>query len=180
MSPNSINLLAAIRWLVSRQIPYSNGEHEDEDGNEASTASPVQDHSLHGLCVSSHDPSARDDTLIGFNGRCNKRADTCYSFWVAASLDMIGEMELIDHSGYRRFLLDKTQHRIGGFGKCPEDPPDIYHSYLGLAALAIVNEAGVKTLDSALCISVEAKNNLANLRKTAWISTKTHCKDEYS
>lgn len=29
-----------------------------------------------------------DETqFVGFNGRCNKSVDTCYSFWVTASLD---------------------------------------------------------------------------------------------
>lgn len=40
----------------------------------------------------------------------------------------------------RRYLLEKTQHLIvGGFGKFPGCPPDIYHAYLGLACLALID-----------------------------------------
>lgn len=75
----------------------------------------------------------------GFSGRCNKIADTCYAWWAGATLKMLNGLDLIDPAPLRRYLLAKTQHMIvGGFGKFPEDPPDIYHSYLGLIALAIL------------------------------------------
>jgi len=32
--------------------------------------------------------SLRDDEFVGFNGRCNKSVDTCYAYWVTASLDV--------------------------------------------------------------------------------------------
>ena len=38
--------------------------------------------------------------------------------------------------------------------------PDILHSYLGLAALSIMKEPGLKSLDSTLCISVAAFEHL--------------------
>lgn len=85
----------------------------------------------------------------------------------------------------RRFLFEQTQHRIGGFGKCPGDPPglplsgfptlsvltiiDIYHSYLALAILATMNEPGLKPLDAALCISIQQKEKLEQLRKAALV-----------
>ena len=57
----------------------------------------------------------------------------------------------------RTYLLDGAQHVIGGFGKLPGDPPDIYHSYLSLATLGIMGESSVKSLDPILCLSEEAK-----------------------
>ena len=42
---------------------------------------------------------------------------------------------------------------------------DVMHSYLGLAALALFGEGGIKSLDPALCIS---RNAAANLRRVAW------------
>jgi geranylgeranyl transferase type-1 subunit beta len=44
---------------------------------------------------------------------------------------------------------------------------DIYHSYLGLAALAIMKEPGIKPLDSALCVSVQQKEIFGQLREAA-------------
>jgi geranylgeranyl transferase type-1 subunit beta len=65
-----------------------------------------------------------DDLLcVGCNGRLNKRPDTCYSWWVGGSLEMLGEGKLISEDGNRIFLLEETQHRIGGFGKEPGYPP---------------------------------------------------------
>ena len=98
--------------------------------------------------------------FIGSNGRLNKLPDTCYSFWVGASLDMLDKTALIDVEGTRRWLLEKTQHMIGGFGKEPGYPPDIYHSYMGLAALAVLETPGLEKLDSALCISQKAKEKI--------------------
>jgi prenyltransferase beta subunit len=63
-------------------------------------------------------------------------------------------IHLINPTPIRRYLCEKTQHNIaGGFGKLPGDPPDIYHSYLGLAALALLDvgyagEEGVLARDT--------------------------------
>jgi len=99
-------------------------------------------------------------THNGFNGRCNKRTDTCYSFWVAGTLDILDKSSLINISSNREFLLEKTGHIIGGFGKNVGSPPDVMHSCLGLAALAIYKEGGLDELDSALCVTERAKEGL--------------------
>jgi geranylgeranyl transferase type-1 subunit beta len=89
--------------------------------------------------------SLQDVDFVGFNGRCNKSVDTCYAYWVTASLDvspfirgiqnecadqkqMLGQdrAQLLNIKAARRFLLDQTQHRIGGFGKAPGNPPGQY------------------------------------------------------
>lgn len=53
------------------------------------------------------------------------------------------------------YLLDITQHSIGGFGKSVGDPPDIYHSYLGLTTVALLGGAELKEIDAGLCCSKE-------------------------
>lgn len=100
----------------------------------------------------------------------------------------LNQIHLIDFSANRRYLLEKTQHQIGGFGKLPGDPPgtfgssfrhqvlvldvilerfdanaprvDIMHSYLGLAALACMGEPDLKSIDPALCFSVSVREAL--------------------
>ncbi|PQE25250.1 prenyltransferase and squalene oxidase protein [Rutstroemia sp. NJR-2017a WRK4] len=165
------NLPETLRWLVLRQSAYTDGDGEEEEEEQKDSEQSAPDH----FFVPDTDP-----TFVGFNGRCNKRADTCYTFWVGASLNMLGHSDLINKDGARRFLLEKTQHMIGGFGKTPGNPPDIYHSYLGLAILAALKEPGLKELDSALCISVEAKKNLEELRRAALVPSKTYWKHGYS
>lgn len=101
----------------------------------------------------------------GFNGRCNKPPDTCYVWWVCASLVTLGRLDLVDIGAAREYLLDQTQHVVGGFGKTAGDPPDIYHSYMGLATLAVMGEEGLKECDSVLCFSKDARNHAESLIK---------------
>ncbi|RMZ87778.1 hypothetical protein DV736_g5003, partial [Chaetothyriales sp. CBS 134916] len=89
--------------------------------------------------------------MEGFNGRTNKMADTCYCFWNLSALDILGMSNLANYDALRCYLLDKTQHKIGGFSKAPGEYPDLMHSYLGLAALAVMKEDGLRELDPALC-----------------------------
>jgi len=66
---------------------------------------------------------------------------------------MLDSLDVVNAAPSRRYLADVTQHRIGGFGKAVGSPPDIYHSYLGLAALAVLGESGLKEFDIGLCCS---------------------------
>lgn len=72
----------------------------------------------------------------GFNGRIEKEEDACYSFWCGASLAILGSHDLIDAKADTDWLLS-CQNKIGGIAKVPEEIPDVMHSYLSLAALAM-------------------------------------------
>lgn len=53
---------------------------------------------------------------------------------------MLDGLEFVDLEHIRCYLLEKTQHLIvGGFGKLPGDLPDLFHAYLGLAALSVID-----------------------------------------
>lgn len=59
---------------------------------------------------------------------------------------------------------------MGGFSKFPGDKwADLYHSYLGLAALSLCSEPeerrrdGVKEVDAGMCVSVEVRGRLGGL-----------------
>ncbi|ODQ63796.1 terpenoid cyclases/Protein prenyltransferase, partial [Nadsonia fulvescens var. elongata DSM 6958] len=93
-------------WLAFRQIPLM------EDKGEGS------------------------DNSGGFNGRVNKPADTCYSFWVIGSLSILEKIGFINIQKSKGFLLLGTQNLLmGGFSKHRGSLPDPLHSYLGLCAL---------------------------------------------
>ncbi|KAI4246545.1 MAG: hypothetical protein L6R40_001908 [Gallowayella cf. fulva] len=66
-------------------------------------------------------PLEDETQWAGLTGRCNKVADTCYTFWAGGSLTLLNAIHLLDQAALRRYLLEKTQHRIGGFGKLPGD-----------------------------------------------------------
>ncbi|KAJ9069666.1 geranylgeranyl transferase type-1 subunit beta [Entomophthora muscae] len=91
----------------------------------------------------------------GFHGRCNKLDDTCYSFWIGASIQILGGIDMINEKNNCNFLYS-TQTKMGGFGKYPGGMPDTLHSYMGLAALSLMGQEGVKKIHPSLNISVDA------------------------
>jgi len=147
-----------IHFLANRQFAYLGSGEDDED----SANHPLPD--LSSLSVSNDVPVA-----AGFNGRLNKLPDTCYAWWNAGALALLGEGDLIDRSSARRFILEKTQHLVGGFAKYPGGPPDVYHAYMGLAALGTMagndSEPGLAKFDSRLCISADAAARMAKARE---------------
>ena len=60
--------------------------------------------------------------VSGFQGRINKPPDTCYAFWIGASLQLLGGLRFVDAQLLRRFLA-MTASKYGGFGKEPDDLP---------------------------------------------------------
>jgi geranylgeranyl transferase type-1 subunit beta len=170
------NLPMTLHWLAARQTLTLDDEDEsDTYGDETDSSATCHDsHSfvkLHSFPSKAGEQSfeARakppfDLQWVGLNGRCNKIADTCYAYWACTPLKLLGHLDLVDQTPIRRWLLDRTQHKIvGGFGKLPGDAPDIYHSFLGLVTLALFEEPRLKDVDAALCMSKQAKARLESL-----------------
>ena len=81
--------------------------------------------------------------------------------FVNVAVQILGALQFIDIYHVRAYLLEKTQHLIaGGFGKLPGDPPDLYHAYLGLAALALID--GHKDEGATIGPGVEDANQGTN------------------
>ncbi|RYO77058.1 hypothetical protein DL766_007821 [Monosporascus sp. MC13-8B] len=169
-----------IHFLVSRQFTYL-------DPDPPSAAAPAD---LSKLSLSDEDPHT---SSTGFNGRLNKVADTCYAWWVGGALHILGQGALVDRAPARRFILEKTQHLIGGFAKHPGGPPDLYHAYLGLAALATMAgsgsedgdgdgnengsgqaEEGLGRFDPRLCLGAEAADRIRRGREVLLASCPLH------
>lgn len=148
-----------LRWLVSRQTLTLDSEDAiDTHGEEASLSATY----YNGLPP--EDPNTPEFPWVGINGRCCKIADTCYSYYVCTSLQILGHLDLVDARPIRRWLLDRTQHLVlGGFGKTPGDYPDILHSYLGLFTLALFGEPGLKSVWAPLSISQRVKEHIESL-----------------
>lgn len=169
------NLDNTLHWLASRQTAtLEEDDSIDTFDDETDTANTCHDaHSF--VKVGGFSTVSMDTTIgskpkvpfdlawVGMNGRCNKIADTCYAYWVSSPLQILGRMDIISPKPVRRYLLDKTQHALGGFGKVVDDPPDMYHSFLGLMVLAMLGEPGLQNVDAALCITDRAKRHLESL-----------------
>ncbi|KAF2242738.1 putative geranylgeranyl transferase beta subunit [Trematosphaeria pertusa] len=169
------NLPLTLHWLASRQtLTLDDEDSIDTLGDESDSAATCHDaHSF--LKLGSYPSSAGEQSFkdqptshfelqwVGVNGRPNKIGDTCYSYWACAPLKVLGYLDIVDGKPIRRWLLDRMQHLVGGFGKLPGDHPDIYHSFLGLVVLSIFGETGLQDVDAALCITNRAKRQLESL-----------------
>ncbi|KAK2606453.1 geranylgeranyl transferase type-1 subunit beta [Conoideocrella luteorostrata] len=150
------NRNSLVRFLVYRQFNYLAKEEEDDsdDDNENFIETKLGDLALMDECKH-----------VGFNGRWNKKADTCYCWWVAGTLAMVNSFYAVNIAPSRRYLLDITQHKIGGFSKHAGGHPDLYHSYLGLATLALMGDTDLKDFDVGLCCSKETIRKLELARE---------------
>merc|ERR1712029_894149 len=101
----------------------------------------------------------------GFQGRPNKPEDTCYSFWVGATLALLGKLDHCKPELARQFVLSTQDPVTGGLAKWVDTVPDPLHTYLGLSGLAIAGEAGLLVVDPALNISTQAASHLATLHQ---------------
>ncbi|XP_048734920.1 geranylgeranyl transferase type-1 subunit beta-like isoform X2 [Ostrea edulis] len=99
----------------------------------------------------------------GFQGRPNKPTDTCYSFWVGATLKLIDAYHLSDAQCNRGFLMETQDAITGGFSKWPDHTPDALHAYLGVGGLSLLKEEGVLSMHAALNISQRASEHLDSL-----------------
>ena len=67
----------------------------------------------------------------GFHGRPGKPSDTCYSFWIGATLEMLGVSSLSNSEENRAFVLTTQDTVAGGFAKFNHVRADPLHTYLG-------------------------------------------------
>eukprot|EP00762_Andalucia_godoyi_P004639 ANDGO_03539.mRNA.1 Geranylgeranyl transferase type-1 subunit beta len=118
----------------------------------------------------------------GFCGRPYKAPDTCYTFWIGASLRMLcaGILEdmkcatdanesasaashaslfpLLDLSAIRRFIWTAWDDDHGGFAKAPDLAEDVLHTYFSLCGLGWCHEPGVGLYDPALGFPLSAES----------------------
>jgi prenyltransferase beta subunit len=103
-------------------------------------------------------------TLLGVTGRINKEEDTCYAFWVLASLINLLKCNVIQSFqqttiedwvdvGYLKDFLYECQSENGGFVKNRSVfYRDILHSYYSLFGLKILSNRNDKCFDSVVGI----------------------------
>lgn len=102
----------------------------------------------------------------GFQGRPNKPEDTCYSFWVGATLRLLDIQHLADPVENRKFVLSTQDPVTGGLAKWVDNNPDALHTYLGLSGLSLAGEPSLEPVDPALNISCRALKHLKSLQES--------------
>jgi geranylgeranyl transferase type-1 subunit beta len=87
------NLQGTIWWLLSREVAYPVKEevkYPTEERFSHTTVIPPQSQEASIADMPSLTTLSLQETqYVGFNGRINKLVDTCYCFWVSASLAVV-------------------------------------------------------------------------------------------
>ena len=104
----------------------------------------------------------------GFNGRPHKPDDSCYSWWIVATLNLLGKEFLIDMDRNKSFLHATEAKETGGFGKLPSSNADPLHSYLSLAGLSLMKNPHLKTIHPALIIPTHVVERLEQTLHSRW------------
>lgn len=74
----------------------------------------------------------------GLNGRPEKKADVCYSWWVVSSLSVLGRTHWIDKEALFVYILSCQDTQDGGFSDKPGNQADVYHTFFGLCGLSLL------------------------------------------
>ncbi|XP_076803518.1 geranylgeranyl transferase type-1 subunit beta-like [Clavelina lepadiformis] len=101
----------------------------------------------------------------GFHGRAHKDDDTCYSFWIGASLRLLGQYDLVEFKENESFILSTQDVIVGGFGKWPQMHPDALHSYMGICGLALMGLYNLDPIEPALNITLRAKTHMDSVHE---------------
>ncbi|XP_077761205.1 geranylgeranyl transferase type-2 subunit beta isoform X4 [Canis aureus] len=91
----------------------------------------------------------------GLNGRPEKLPDVCYSWWVLASLKIIGRLHWIDGEKLRSFILACQDEETGGFADRPGDMANPFHTLFGIAGLSLLGEEQIKPVSPVFCMPEE-------------------------
>ena len=78
----------------------------------------------------------------GLNGRPEKKADVCYSWWTLSSLAMLERVQWIDRNALIQYILLCQDAEDGGIADKPGNMPDVFHTFFGCAGLSLLHFEG--------------------------------------
>uniref|UniRef100_A0A1I8J2U8 Geranylgeranyl transferase type-2 subunit beta n=1 Tax=Macrostomum lignano TaxID=282301 RepID=A0A1I8J2U8_9PLAT len=105
----------------------------------------------------------------GLNGRPEKLPDVCYSWWVLASLAMLGRLSWISGERLLRFVCAAQDPEAGGIADRPGDLCDPFHTLFGLAGASLLRLGGdsLKAINPTFCLPVDCLDR-HGLRLPLW------------
>jgi len=110
----------------------------------------------------------------GLNGRPEKQSDVCYSWWILASLCMLGCRHWIDSSALAAFILECQDRDDGGVADRPNNVPDVFHTFFGIGGLSLLGwfdqhaiEKPHRNIDPVFALPVDLVRSL-NLSATVY------------
>lgn len=89
----------------------------------------------------------------GLNGRPEKQADVCYSWWILSSLSILGRVSCqlhycgnltlqtswIDCDGLAKYIINCQDSDLGGISDRPGNMGDIFHTFFGISGLLLLD-----------------------------------------
>ncbi|GCC35756.1 hypothetical protein chiPu_0014244 [Chiloscyllium punctatum] len=88
----------------------------------------------------------------GSESHAGQLPDVCYSWWVLASLKIIGRLHWIDKDKLSRFILACQDEETGGFADRPGDVVDPFHTLFGVAGLSLMGDQRIKPVNPVFCM----------------------------
>ncbi|KAJ3211422.1 hypothetical protein HDU67_004551 [Dinochytrium kinnereticum] len=96
----------------------------------------------------------------GLNGRPEKLADVCYSWWVLSSLSILNRVHWISGEKLVSFILQSQDTDGGGIADRPGDAPDVFHTLFGIAGLSLLGFGNLEKVDPRYCMPASVVDRL--------------------
>ena len=74
----------------------------------------------------------------GLNGRPEKQADVCYSWWILSALSILGRVRWINTNKLQNFILNCQDDEDGGIADRPMNAADVFHTFFGISGLSLL------------------------------------------
>jgi geranylgeranyl transferase type-2 subunit beta len=98
----------------------------------------------------------------GLNGRPEKLADVCYSWWVLSCLSIMDRLHWISSERLHTFILNCQDDENGGISDKPGNMADVFHTFFGIAGLSLMRvEPNLKTIDPIYALTIETLKKLS-------------------
>lgn len=92
----------------------------------------------------------------GLNGRPEKKADVCYSWWVLSALAIMDRLHWISKDMLHQFILKCQDEENGGISDKPGNMVDVFHTFFGIAGLSLLEaESDLKPIDPMFALPVD-------------------------
>ena len=76
----------------------------------------------------------------------------CYSWWVLSSLAMLRRSRWVSRPALRDFILRCQDTAKGGISDRPDDEADVFHTFFGVAGLALMGYPGLQEMDPVFAL----------------------------
>ena len=101
----------------------------------------------------------------GLNGRPEKQADVCYSWWILSTLAILGRLSWIQQDRLAAFILQCQDREDGGIADRPDDMADVFHTFFGIAGLSLLGhlhktEKAFRTIDPIYALPTDVVQRL--------------------